>query len=291
MTDQIRAFVTGNRGFVGTNLIKRLMNKIEIFPSIRSGCGRIDLIKRNQIQIPENTNVIIHLASKTSILNSIVDPYNTYLNNLMGTLNILDIAKQNNVNKIINVSTYVYGTPNYLPIDELHPINPHSPYTKSKVLAETLCKYYSEDYKIDIVTLRPFYIYGPCQHETTFIPSIINQIKDNNQVILSNRNTRRDFLYINDFVDLVFKILSSFPNGYNTYNVGYGKSHSLEEVVEIISNIMKINIPIEYNTSIRPNDIVEMVADISLLKKLYDWKPETDIELGLRYTLDCLAKS
>lgn len=289
MTDKLRAFVTGDRGFIGTNLIRRLGDKIEIVKTAYSGSGRIDILKRTQIIMPENTDVIIHLASKTSILNSILDPYQTYLNNLLGTLNILDIAKEFNVSKIVNISTYVYGTPQYLPIDELHPLNPHSPYTKSKVLAETLCKYYSEDYKIDIVTIRPFYIYGPSQSEATFLPSIIKQINESRKVTLSNRDTKRDFLFINDFIDLVFKILLDFPHGYNVYNAGSGKSHSLEEIVEIISNIMNINIAIEYNPSIRPNDIVEMVADISLLDKLYGWKPQIDIESGLRFTLDKIA--
>lgn len=289
MTDQLKVLVTGNRGFVGTNLVNRLKDKIQIVPTARSSHERIDILERNQLQKLENSDIIIHLASKTSILNSTLNPYETYLTNLIGTLNILDFAKQNNVSKIVNISTYIYGRPQYLPIDELHPVNPHSAYTKSKVLAEKLCEYYSEDYQIDIVTLRPFYVYGPSPNEATFIPSIIKQIHKTGKVMLSNRDTKRDFLFIDDFIDLVYKILLNFPHGYNAYNVGFGKSHSLEKVVEIISNILKINIPVEYDSSIRPNDIVKMIADISLLEKLYAWKPLIDIETGLRLTLDNIA--
>jgi UDP-glucose 4-epimerase len=284
--EQLSVLVTGNRGFVGTNLIKKLKNKVHIVPAEQSNHERIDILIRNQLLRLENTDIIIHLASKTSIPNSTTNPYEYYQTNILGTLNILDFARQNNMNKIINISTYVYGKPNYFPINENHPINPHSPYTKSKVIAEKLSEFYAQDYGIDVVTLRPFYIYGPSQNELTFIPSIIKQMRKNGKVILSSRNTKRDFLFVDDFIDLVYKLILNFPKGYNTYNVGFGKSYPLERVVEIIRQILNINVDIEYNSSMRPNDIVDMVADITQLEKLYDWKPQIDIETGLRLTLN-----
>jgi UDP-glucose 4-epimerase len=283
--EQLSVLVTGNRGFVGTNLIKKLKNKVHIVPAEQSNHERIDILRRNQLLGLENTDIIIHLASKTSIPNSTINPYEYYHTNILGTLNILDFARQNNVNKIVNISTYIYGKPNYFPINENHPINPHSPYTKSKVIAEKLCEFYAQDYGIDVVTLRPFYIYGPSQNELTFIPSIIKQIRKNGKVILSSRNTKRDFLFVDDFIDLINKLILNFPKGYNTYNVGFGKSYPLERVVEIIRQILNINVDIEYNPSMRPNDIVDMVADITQLEKLYGWKPQIDIETGLRLTL------
>jgi len=283
--EQLSVLVTGNRGFVGTNLIKKLKNKVHIVPAELSNHERIDILRRNQLLGLENTDIIIHLASKTSIPNSTINPYEYYHTNILGTLNILDFARQNNVNKIVNISTYVYGKPNYFPINENHPINPHSPYTKSKVIAEKLCEFYAQDYGIDVVTLRPFYIYGPSQNELTFIPSIIKQIRKNGKVILSSRNTKRDFLFVDDFIDLINKLILNFPKGYNTYNVGFGKSYPLERVVEIIRQIFNINVDIEYNSSMRPNDIVDMVADVTQLEKLYGWKPQIDIETGLRLTL------
>ncbi len=283
--EQLSILVTGNRGFVGTNLIKNLKNRLHIVPAEQSNHERIDILRRNQLLGLENTDIIIHLASKTSIPNSTINPYEYYHTNILGTLNILDFARQNNVNKIVNISTYVYGKPNYFPINENHPINPHSPYTKSKVIAEKLCEFYAQDYGIDVVTLRPFYIYGPSQNDLTFIPSIIKQIRKNGKVILSSRNTKRDFLFVDDFIDLINKLILNFPKGYNTYNVGFGKSYPLERVVEIIRQIFNINVDIEYNSSMRPNDIVDMVADVTQLEKLYGWKPQIDIETGLRLTL------
>lgn len=285
---KLDVLVTGNKGFVGTNLIKNLKDEVQLVTTHTSHSKRIDILNKNQLARIKTTDVIIHLASKTSIPNSITSPYETYLTNLLGTLNVLDFARERDIKKIINIGTYIYGNPIYFPIDEKHPVNPHSPYTKSKLIAEKICKYYSEDYKIDIVTLRPFYLYGPSPNQFSFIPSVIHQYKTTGKVILSNRNTRRDFLYIDDFIDLIRKILFNFPKGYNAYNVGFGKSVSLEKVIELMKNILSLELRIEYDRTMRPNDITDMVADIKKLEKEYGWKPKVNLETGMKLTLESI---
>jgi UDP-glucose 4-epimerase len=282
----LKVFVTGDKGFIGTNLTKKFQDKRISYTDYQNNeKKRINILERDQFQYIENVDAIIHLAAKTSITNSINNPYETYHTNISGTLNILDFARDRKIKKIINISTYVYGKPVYLPIDEKHPINPHTPYNKSKVISENLCKYYSQDYGINIVTLRPFYIYGPISNPLSFISSIITQIKKNGKVFLSQQGTKRDFLFIDDFTNLLLKILNDFPEGYNIYNVGYGKSHSLEEIIKIIEKIVNLKILIQYDKSIRPNDITEMVADITKVTKSFDWKPLASIEEGLRFVL------
>ena len=204
---------------------------------------------------------------------------------MVGTLNILDYAVKKKIKNIIYISTYVYGNPKYIPIDENHPLSPHSPYNKSKLISENLCKFYSEDYKLNVVTLRPFYIYGP-SYNSSFVSSVIRKVINNEKVILSRKNTRRDFLFVDDFVNLVHKILVNFPEGYNVYNVGYGKSYSLEDILRIIESITNKKIDIQYDSSFRTNDVVEMVANIDKVMKKFEWKPTFDIEQGLRLTID-----
>jgi len=282
----LKVFVTGDKGFIGTNLTKKFQDKrISFIDYQNNEKKRIDILEKDQFQDIENVDAIIHLAAKTSITNSINNPYETYYTNISGTLNLLDFARDRQIKKIINISTYVYGKPIYLPIDEKHPINPHTPYNKSKVISENLCKYYSQDYGINIVTLRPFYIYGPLSNPLSFISSIITQIKKNGKVFLSHEGTKRDFLFIDDFTDLLLKILNDFPEGYNVYNVGYGKSHSLEEIIKIFEKIVNLKIHIQYDKSIRPNDITEMIADITKVTKSFAWEPQTSIEEGLRLVL------
>lgn len=277
--------VTGHTGLVGTSLVKKLQGEYNIVTSNRDDGQRIDVLEKTQLENLGDLDVIIHLASKTSILDSISNPYDTYHINIVGTLNILDCAKKNNIKNIINVSTYLYGSPKYIPIDENHPLDPHSPYNKSKLISEKLCKYYSEDYNLNIVTLRPFYIYGP-YHNASFLSSVIRKGLNNEKVTLSNKNTRRDFLFVDDFVSLVQRILLRFPEGYNVYNVGYGKSYSLEEVLFNIEGIINKKITMEYDYSLRPNDIGHMTADISKVMKQFEWRPTIDIHEGLRLTID-----
>jgi nucleoside-diphosphate-sugar epimerase len=283
----LKVFVTGNKGFIGTHLTKTFQNKdIIVIDCQKNGNNIPNLLEDQLLCIDEGVDTIIHLAAKTSITNSVSNPYETYHNNICGTLKILDFARERKIKKFINMSTYVYGKPIYLPIDEKHPINPHTPYNKSKVVSENLCKYYSNDYGINIVTLRPFYIYGSLSNPLSFIPSITQQIKKNGNVFLSRENTKRDFLYIDDFINLILKILDKFPEGYNLYNVGYGKSNSLEEIINIIEKMINSKIRIQYNEDIRSNDILEMIADTTLVTKSFDWVPQINIVEGLRLTLE-----
>jgi nucleoside-diphosphate-sugar epimerase len=291
-------FITGETGFVGGHLSKYLeklgitLLKSEGGNNINNKINentknRFDVLDKEKLDdLTDNIDAIIHLASKTSITNSITNPYETYYTNFVGTLNILDFVKEKKIKKLINISTYVYGKPLYLPIDESHPINPHSPYNGSKVLAEILCENYSKYFGLNIVTLRPFYIYGPAFTNSSFIPSILRQINTQGRVTLSQQNTKRDFLFIDDFVNLLFKIIKNFPKGYNIYNVGSGKSYSLEQVIKIVEDIMKRKIEIRYDKSIRPNDILEMVADITSVSNTFEWKPNVGLEEGLNNVIN-----
>lgn len=285
----LRVLVTGSTGLVGTSLVKKLQSEQIDVTATRDNAQRIDVLEKAHLVDLKDFDFIIHLAAKTSISDSISNPYDTYYTNIVGTLNILDYAKKNNIKNIIYVSTYLYGNPKYMPIDENHPLDPHSPYNKSKMISENLCKYYCEDYKLNIVILRPFSIYGP-SHNSSFLSSVIRKIINDEPIILSNRNIHRDFLFVDDFVDLVHAVLLNFPDGYNVYNVGYGKSYSLEETLSYIEHIVKKKVTIEYDYSLRPNDIKEMVADLNKVMKQFNWKPTTSIHQGLRLTIDRYPK-
>lgn len=132
-----------------------------------------------------------------------------------------------------------------------------------------------------MVTLRPFYVYGPNSRNRSLIPSIIKQIKKNGKVKLSGKKVKRDFLFVTDFVNLIEKILQDFPKGYNIYNVGYGKSYSLNQVAERLARLFGMKIEIEFSKVTRP-DVSDMVADIRKVSKEFNWKPTIDIKKGLQ---------
>src|SRR5574339_151006 len=279
--------ITGSKGFVGQNICKSyLNNKYNLITDNHKDNSQKDITK---IQYFENfgdkIDAIIHLAAKTSINDSLSDPYETYYMNIVGTLNVLEFAKRKNITNFIFLSTYVYGEPQYLPIDENHPINPHSPYNKSKIIAESLCEDYSKIFGINVVILRPFYLYGYNRKNNTLIRSILDQINTNEIIKLSSDKTSRDFLYISDFIELLNKILNRFPSGYNIYNIGSGTSYTITEISRKIANLLNKKIRICYDGSIRKQDINEMVADITKISKEFDWKPKIDIDQGLTLTI------
>jgi nucleoside-diphosphate-sugar epimerase len=277
----MKILVTGHAGFIGSHIVKKLESKCTVLTGGKKNESHLNVLEKSQLSGLAGADTVIHLAAKTSIPNSISNPYDTYYTNVVGTLNILDYAIKK---KIRNISTYVYGHPKYIPINENHPLRPHSPYNKSKLISEKLCKFYSEDYTLNIVTLRPFYIYGP-SHNSSFVSSSIRKVINNEKVILSSENTRRDFLFIDDFINLIYKILINFPKGYHVYNVGYGKSYSLEDILRVIGSITNKKIDIQYDSSFRPNDVVESVANIDKVMRKFKWRPTIDIEEGLRLTI------
>ncbi len=284
-----KVLVTGSTGFVGNHLCRQLLQiGINV---VGSGSvndkNKLDVTDMNQLHSIDNGGVeaIVHLAAKTSVKSASKDPYQAYYTNIVGTLNVLEFCRLRNIKKFIFMSSYVYGQPKYLPIDEEHPVNPHSSYHKSKLIAEQLCKNYSLDFGIDIVTLRPFLLYGPTAKPYMFISTVIQRIKNNGNVFLSEKHTSRDFLFISDFLDLVTILLNEFPSGYNLYNVGSGESHHLEEVTQILAQLLNKKITINYDNQIRPGDVTEMIADISKVSNAFHWKPRVGIIEGLEITL------
>lgn len=285
-----KIIVTGARGFVGKHLSKRLTENENIKVILCDDRGvALDVTNFNQVNSVGHADALINLAGKTSIKDSFSNPHSTYWINVVGALNLLELARTKNIKRFIHVSTYVYGQPEYLPVDENHPINPHGPYFKSKLLADRLCESYSSDFGMNVVVLRPFYLYGAGSRPYAFVPSIVRQIQENSGLVtLSGRRTTRDFLFIDDFIDLVVLILKRFPSSYNLYNVGYGMSTSLEDVVSVIGRMMNKIVTISYDQSIRYNEVTYMVADISKVSKEFGWKPIVNLETGIKRAVDAL---
>ena len=277
-----KVLVTGSKGFVGTHLCKYLKQSGFQIVTTHNKHKPIDVTNSDQLLKIDDVNAIVHLAAKTSISDSFKKPFETYFTNFIGTLNVLELARARKIKKVIYVSTYVYGQPLYLPIDEKHSINPHSPYNNSKLMAEKICQNYSHHFGINIVTLRPFYVYGPNHRNRSLIPSVIKQIKIDGKVKLSGDKIKRDFLFVTDFVYLIERIFQDFPRGYNIYNVGYGKSYSLNQVAEELARLIGKKIEIEYSKGVNP-DVTDMIADIRKVSKEFNWRPTIDIKRGLQF--------
>jgi len=286
--------ITGINGFIGKNLSRILSrSKRKVIPSrggrihIRGKKGdsdwTLDVTNEDSLKNyqDEKIDYIIHLAAKTSIEDSVKNPYSTFFTNIVGTLNMLEFARTKHVENFIFISTYLYGKAEYLPIDENHPLKPHSPYNSSKLIGEKMCENYAQEYGLNVVSLRPFCIYGPDNKASSLVQKAITAINKSEVMVLSGLKTRRDFLYVDDLVELIIKIIDNFPNNYNVYNVGYGVSYNIGDVAKRIALLLNKEIKIRYKKS-KENEILDMTADISKVSKKFDWNPKIDLDSGLK---------
>lgn len=275
--------VTGSSGFVGRHLVDRLQDQ-------GAGVFRFDIAEGKDITrwaeweaIPK-AHIVFHLAAVTFVPTSQANPRNTFHINLSGTVNALEYCRLHGA-KIVFASSYVYGNPEYLPVDEMHPLHPTNPYARSKVAGEMICRAYSEDFAVRCVVLRPFNIFGPGQRSDFLIPEIVDQIRARGQVVLKDLTPKRDLLYISDAVDAYIKAAGYEGSSFEIFNIGYGKSYSVREIAETLIRLSNKDLQLTSLETKRRGEISETVADIRKAKELLGWKPVVTIEQGLREVL------
>ena len=284
-----RILVTGSSGFVGKNLVEELKRRGADVLTLTDHDGhRIDI--RDQQRVKgitkeiRNIDIVYHLAAKTSVPFSFENPGETYEVNVLGTLNILELCRLCNAEKMVFASSYVYGQPQYVPIDEEHPLQPTNPYARSKILGEELCRAYNTDFGVKCIILRPFNIYGVGQGKNFLIPSIIAQLRYG-KIELKDPEPKRDFIYISDVIDAYIKA-GEFNGNFDVFNIGYGKSYSVKEIVDKIIYLYGKDVKVKYSGERRKNEIMDTIANIKKAKEKLGWKPRVDIDNGLNNILN-----
>ena len=188
-------------------------------------------------------SAVFHLAALCGIPHSYFSPIAYLKTNLEGTYNILESSKRKNIENIIITSTSeVYGSANYVPIDEKHPIIGQSPYSASKIAADNLAVSYYRSFNLPIKIFRPFNTYGPRQSLRAIIPTIINQmIASNKKLNLGNVHPTRDFTYVSDTIDAFYTIFKSKKTIGQTFNFGTNSEISILNLSKLIGKILKKN--------------------------------------------------
>lgn len=271
--------VTGSFGFIGGEIVKKLPKSIVLTDSHNS--KKIDLRNIDEVLKIDSADTVIHLAGKTP--SDKLNEKDYFDNNISTTLNILEYCIIKKVKKLIYVSSYVYGNPKNCPINESHPINPHNAYSKSKFFGEQLCKSYCDKSDLNVIILRPFNIFGKSMNEGFLLTNLINAIKTGKKITIINKNSKRDFLYIDDFVELILKIID-YDTKFEIFNVGTGISFSFDEIIEKIENITSKKLNLEYLEN-KKIFIADIKADISKIKKKLNWEPRVGIDEGLKKML------
>ena len=284
--------ITGHNGFLGSNLLLKLISEKYDITGISKTIKKnnsIKQIKRNILNIKDSdiakNSCIIHLAAITNVAYCEKYPEECYKVNVMATQKILEIARKKNCSLIYPSTSHVYGIPRKLPIKETHPTNASSVYSESKISGEKLCEMYSKSYGLNISVLRLFSTYGPKNSEYKVESRIITQLLSNRSIKIGNLSPKRDFIYIDDVIS-AFQIVIKNLKGFNIYNVGLERSYSIQEICNILKKLAgkKISVVTD-KTKLRKNDIKNVVSDCSKIKKL-GWKPKISINKGLELTLN-----
>ena len=287
-----KILITGATGFIGTHLIPQLIKNHKIVGisknKIKSSKNFISSsinITNENLKIKNKYTDIIHMAAHSDVTYCNLNPTKCYELNVKSTQKMLEIARKNDSNFIFLSSSHVYGNPIKQPIIEDSLCNPSTHYASSKRMSEILCETYAKTYGLNIQVARLFSVYGPKSPKSNLIFNIINQIINNSKIILGNTYPKRDFIFISDVIVGLTKILNSKKKGFQVYNLGSGKSMSVENIVKnclTVSN-KKLKI-ISSKEKRRKNEIINIQANISKMKKEFDWKTEISLKKGLEIT-------
>ena len=271
--------VTGGSGFIGLYLVKRLKSMGENIISwdIKNN---INITDWQQIREVEHFDAVFHLASKSFVPESYHSPLDFYHTNIVGTLNILELCRIRGA-RMIFTSSYVYGKPNFLPIDENHPIVALNPYAQSKIICEKICEGYSRDFNVPVVVIRPFNVYGLGQDKRFLIPTIIRQARSG-RILLKDPTPRRDLIHVEDLVEAYIKVLNYHPGDFEVFNIGSGRSYPVKDIANMVIECFSTNIELDFTGEKRKEEIKDSVADISKAKALLGWQPGIEMKKGLK---------
>jgi len=307
--DEKKVLVTGGCGFIGSHLVEQLQKlgaNIRVFARYTSNgsVGNLQYLPKENLDIvygdlrnPDRVyqamkgiDIVFHLASLISIPYSYAAPRDYFDVNVNAILNILQAARSLSTELIVHTSTSeVYGTAQYVPIDEKHPLQGQSPYSASKIAADKVAESFFLSFNSPVVTIRPFNTFGPRQSTRAIIPTIIKQLLEGNELYLGDITTTRDFLYVKDTAKSFIKAAEHGKDILGkTLNVGTGNEISIEKLVELIGEILEIEPRIHLDSKkMRPvkSEVRRLCCDASLFKKYTGWTPNYTLRAGLIETI------
>ncbi len=301
-----KAVVTGGAGFVGSHLSEELSKRgyqLVIVDNLSTGKREniasiidnknVEFIKGSITDLPllqkafKDADYVFHLAAAASVPKSIENPQESHEVNVTGTLNVLIAARDNKVKKVVNVSSCaIYGDAPGLPKKEDMPVNPLSPYSVTKLAAEEYCQIFQQVYRLPTVSLRYFNIFGPRQNPdseySAAIPKFIKlKLQGKTVDIYGDGKATRDYVYVSDAVTALITAAESDASG--IYNIGSGKSITINELVELISRLTGNNTPPVYGPP-RPGDVLHSLGDASKARA-FGYSPSYSLEEGLKETI------
>ena len=279
--------VTGASGFIGMHLSQAL----EVAGHHVIRLHGVDITDERAMDALAEVEIdyVFHLASRTFVPDAWNQPVEFQRVNVTGTVNVLELCRKIGAS-ITFVSAYLYGIPDKLPVHESDPILPNNPYALSKHMAETVCRFYSDHYTLPVRIVRPFNIFGPGQKPHFLIPEILAQVMKGDRIKVKDLSPKRDYLYVDDLVEALLLTMEK-RDGPMVYNIGYGNSMSVSEIIASIQSVAGTALPVISEHAPRPNEIPDVFADISAAKEHLGWHPRFKFQDGIKKMLNGVSNS
>jgi len=315
MNNNKKVLVTGADGFIGSHLVELLVSHgydvkaLSQYNSFNNWGWLDDVNCPNHFEIfngdirdphfcksiTKDIDIIFHLAALIAIPYSYVAPESYVDTNIKGTLNICQAAKENGNIQVIHTSTSeVYGTAQYVPIDENHPLQAQSPYSATKIAADAVAMSFYNSFELPVVIARPFNTYGPRQSARAVIPTIITQIASGKKEIkLGDISPTRDFNYVGDTCRGFLSIAEEAKSIGETINIGSNVEVSIGDTLNLIKGLMGSDVKfITDSERIRPkkSEVFRLLCDNSKIQKLTGFKTQVNLHDGLQKTIDWITK-
>ncbi|MCK5214131.1 MAG: NAD-dependent 4,6-dehydratase LegB [Candidatus Omnitrophica bacterium] len=312
-----KVLVTGADGFIGSHLVEGLLSakaKVKTFCYYNSfnSCGWLDTLPKQKLdkldifmgdvrdpngvrEALKGVDAVFHLAALIGIPYSYHSPDMYVDTNIKGTLNILQAARDLKVKEVLVTSTSeIYGTAQYVPIDERHPVNAQSPYAATKAAADQLAISFYRSFGLPVKIVRPFNTYGPRQSARAIIPTIISQALKGKTIKLGNLAPTRDFTYVKDTADGFLEIAGAKGLYGEVTNIGMNHEISVEDLIDLIGSLMNKKISVKGEKQrIRPrkSEVERLCCDNTKIVNETKWKPKFNLEKGLKETINWMEKN
>ncbi|MBA4319218.1 MAG: NAD-dependent dehydratase [Flavobacterium sp.] len=312
----MKLLVTGSSGFIGSHLTELLVKegyavKAFVHYNSKNNWGWLESSQvKDNIEVVtgdirdhdsvnsalKGCNGVFHLAALIGIPYSYVSPKAYIETNITGTYNVLQAAKELRIEQVLVTSTSeTYGTAQYVPIDEKHPLIGQSPYSASKIAADQLAISYFRSFNLPVKIVRPFNTYGPRQSARAVIPTVISQILSGHEKLnLGNLSPTRDLTFVEDTCQGFLEIYNSAKLMGEVTNIGMNEEISIGDLVKLISELLGKEIEVETEKHrVRPanSEVERLMCDNSKIKESTNWQPSYNLKTGLQKTIQFIKNN
>lgn len=244
----------------------------------------------------KDCDYVFHLAALIGIPYSYVAPSDYVSVNVMGTVNVLQACRDEGIKRLVHTSTSeTYGTAQYIPIDEKHPMQGQSPYSASKIGADKMAESYYNSFELPVVIARPFNTYGPRQSSRAFIPTVISQALGLEKIVMGSLEPVRDMSFVKDTAEGLIKVGLCDRAVGQTVNLGTGQGQTIGTMVDTVLRLLgKEDISVEQDPErIRPakSEVMRLISNNTKAREICGWTPKYDLKEGLLETIEWIRKN